>query len=308
MTSRRHALLALCTSAALPARARLPDQPIQLIVGFAPGGTTDTAARALADAMRKSLPQAVVVENTPGAAGQVGIERASKAKADGSVLYFGGAELLQSSLGRERLAPVASVAAVPMVLVASPVATLDSLQRKDAPTVYAPGYHAPLLLGQLPLPKARVIDDYKGPLPALMDVLAGKLDAALVQYPVAKGDLASGRLKALAVAGPADFPGLRNVPPMPLKTPELATVFLGVFAPVGIARETVGALGGLIGKALRDDGLLQRFKEAGIAPNYADGKELGRLVQVLYGVTPDPCKKRETCQKDSKCPRPCPDA
>lgn len=289
------------------AQAWLPSAPIKLVVGFAAGGLTDSVARTLAAEVSLKLGQPVIVENRPGAGGQVAIEYVANAVPDGLTLLIAGEEVVLSTSSREGLLAVASLATVPIVTVTRSGMSFADLTGKASPTIYAPGIFPPLLLAKQSFKNPKVID-YASPSQAIDALVAGNLDAAILRYPLAARDVAGGRLKVLNVVGGAGVGLLKGSSEMPNVTGALSIPFVGIFAPRRTQGYVKEAINTAFSSALDINSVRERFQSLGIAVNKSSTEAFARTVQVLYGVIPDKCKKKDTCDADAQCPRPCPSA
>jgi len=240
-----------------PARAEAwPDRPIRLVIPFTPGGTNDIVGRLVTDAMAGLLGQPFVIENRGGAGGMLGSDVVAKAAPDGNTLLLGGSgSLTISSLVHERVpfdvatafAPVGMIGAGPNVIVVHPslpVHTLADLQRvaraARPPLAYAsPGVgstgHAAgaLILQTLGVEMEHI--PYRGTGPALNDLVAGRVQVFTNALAPLAPHIASGALRAVAVAGrrrSAAMPDLPTTAEQGFPAIEAATWF-GLFAPAG---------------------------------------------------------------------------
>jgi len=210
-----------------------PSRPIKLIVPFAPGGTTDLIARAMADRLTRELGQAVVVDNRAGASGAIGSDAVAKALPDGYTLGMATVTThavnpavfskLQYKVLRD-LAPVTQLVSVPNVMTVSPnlgVTTMAQLlsnekSRTGKLTYGSPGPGSEAnLMGELfnQSAKTNILHvPYRGSGPALQDAMAGQIDAVFDNLPSSLPFIQSGKLRALAVAAPKRIPQLPDVP------------------------------------------------------------------------------------------------
>lgn len=283
-----------------------PEKPLRMLVGFAPGGLTDLVARTLSVQLSAVLGQTVVVENRGGASGRIAIDLLAAAPADGYTLLFAGPEVVLSRRRRDLL-PVAQVATVPLAFVARAGATIQSLRNQGEKSVYLGGFHAPLLLRQLKLGRV-VVTDQSSAQAALADLRDRKLDAAIVPYPTVRDEVRKGGLTILEVAGASNHPELRDRPAMQLSQPEAGQYFLGVFAPIGMPEPIRLSLSQSIEKAASHPDFRSSLENGGMVAAPMQSLAFARRVEDQYGVTPDPCKKKDTCEKDKECPRPCPES
>lgn len=212
--------------------AGYPVRTVTLVVPYAPGGGTDTFARALASHLTRLLGQPVVVENRSGASGNIGADAVARSAADGHTLLYAASTLALSRLVPNKLAfdpqrdltPVARTISIPQVLVAHPslgaagAADLVALSRRD-PHALSYGSGGPGSANHLAMElfKARsglVAQHipYRGTAPAMNAVLSGEVQLAFSVPPVAQGHIRAGKLRALAVSSPVRSSALPEVP------------------------------------------------------------------------------------------------
>ncbi|NML17978.1 Bug family tripartite tricarboxylate transporter substrate binding protein [Azohydromonas caseinilytica] len=303
--SRRHLLqaAALCAlSATLPAMAQQaawPTKPIRLVVGFPPGGTTDVMARVVAVPLQKALGQTLIVDNKPGASGNLAVSEVSKAAADGYTLMVApisvqtaNPHLFKPALHPERdLQPVASLGYAQLYLVARkdlPVKSVSELVQlaKAQPGKLTYGSGGPgtqmHLVGELFRQQAGVDAvhvPYRGAAPALQDLLASQID---YYFDPATGfsHIREGRAKLLAVSGSKRSPFFPDTPTLAeagVKGVELGNWF-GLFAPAATPPEVVARLGREIAKAVAQPEVKQRFAELGVEPVAQEGATFRKTV------------------------------
>ncbi|OUM00814.1 Bug family tripartite tricarboxylate transporter substrate binding protein [Variovorax sp. JS1663] len=261
-----------------------PTKPIRLVVGFPAGGTTDVMARVVSAPLQKALGQAVIVDNKPGASGNLGVSEVIKAPADGYTLMVApisvqtaNPHLFKPALNPEKdLQPVVSLGHAQLYLVAKkdlPARTAKDLVQmaKASPGKLSYGSGGPgtqmHLVGELFKQQAgidAVHVPYRGAAPALQDVLAGQID---YYFDPATGfqHIREGRAKLLAVTGAKRSPFFPDAPTLTeLGIPgvELGNWF-GVFAPAGTPKEIVTRIGGEIAKAMAMPDVKQRFADLG---------------------------------------------
>jgi tripartite-type tricarboxylate transporter receptor subunit TctC len=287
---------------AAPALAQV-DKPVKLLVGFAPGGSADTAARLLADRIKDDLRQPVVVENRPGAGGRIVAEAVKNAPADGSVLMLTPivvtvlAPLVFSKLPYDPLAdfaPVAQVANFQFALSVNanhPARTMKDLVAwyKANPAKANFGSPAP---GSLPhffglmIGKGAGLDlvhvPYNGGAP-MMNALMGEQITAAIDTLVEQVELhRTGRVRILASSGTSRSPLLADVPTFAeagLAGVE-GTAWFGVYAPAKTPEPTVRQLNAAINKALANTELRERLTKLGLEPAGGTAADLGaRMAQ-----------------------------
>ncbi len=240
MTTRRFAIAQLCLAGiALNGTCAqsadvFPVRPIRIIVPAAPGGTTDIAARALADRMGSELGQPIVVENRAGAAGIIGVQAFLAATPDGYTVLMGniGPNAINYALYKslsykpEDMVPITTVISNPNVLVVNPAVPAKTVSELVALAKASPGKvtfassgrgQSVHMSGELFKFKAGidiVHVPYKGTGPALIDVLAGQVNMIFSSLPSTMGFIRGGRLRPLAVTGKQRAPELPEVPTM----------------------------------------------------------------------------------------------
>ncbi|VTU17798.1 Argininosuccinate lyase [Variovorax sp. SRS16] len=253
----RSTVLALVLAASAPllswAEPAYPDKPVKLLVGYAPGGSTDLVARLIATALTARWGQQVVVENRPGASGMIAAEQTVRAAPDGYTLLLGYTpEVSLNSLVFKNmrydpvsdLSAITLVASAPLVLVSGPklpVTDMKSLlARKNAsePMTYgSPGiggqqHMAGEMLARLTGLRLTHVP-YRGTSLAVSDLIGGQIDLFFATTPPLLQHIRAGKLHALAVAGPRREKLLPDVPTVvELGLPRLQlTNWFGVFGP-----------------------------------------------------------------------------
>ena len=207
-----------------------PQRPIRVLIPFPPGGPTDIVMRAAADGMQAALKQPVVIDNKPGAGGNIGASEVARAAPDGHTWLFSTDTVITvnphvyKSLGYklEELRPVMIVTQFSQTLVCNPalgIRTLGELiarSRRDKLSYASGGAGVPghlsmeLLLHMAGVEMAHV--PYKGPAPATIDVVAGQVPCGLLAGPTVLPHVRGGRLVALAVSGKTRAPTLPDTP------------------------------------------------------------------------------------------------
>ena len=232
-----------------------PNKPIRLVVGFAPGGAADYVARAISDAMGKSLGQTVIVENRAGAGSSIAAENVAKAAPDGySVLLASPSSIsvnpaLNPKLNYtpKDLVPITKVTASPLVIAVNPSLGINSVQDLIARAKQAPGKinYATSGNGSAPHLGAALFTQltavemvhipFRGGAPAIQSVIAGDTQVTFGTPPSVLPMIQAGRLKGLAVSTKNSTPLVPGLPGMQeAKLPEYAIEFwYGLFVPVG---------------------------------------------------------------------------
>ncbi len=268
-----------------------PDKPIQLIVGFPPGGGVDIVARQLADKLSEQLGQRIVVENKAGAAGNVAMEYVARAKPDGYTLLMGNLGMLTANPAlypkltfdpAKDFVPVARVVVTPLVVVvpatlaAQTMADFVAMMRaKPGELNFGSGGNGNInhLAGELlKLQTSTQIQHvpYKGSAPALADLVGGRIQLMIDGGNVVQPFLQDGRARALAVTGDTRSPALPNVPTSKeVGMPDFVIYgWQGVLAPTGTPQPVIDRLTREIAKALASSDLKTRLSAQGTEPAY----------------------------------------
>lgn len=248
-----------------------PAKPIKLLVPFGPGGGTDIVARKLAEHLREELGQLVIVENKPGASGNIGAESVARSAPDGYTLLmtaapFAIAPTMFKSLSFDPVkdfTPVAQLATVPLLVVTraesglNSIADLVATAKKDGNAIsYATfGNGAPPHLVGEQIKKLAGIAmthvPYKGGPAALPDILSGQIDVAIMDVVSMTPLIKAGRLKALAITGAKRTPALPDVPTLTQQGIDFDTVgWYAVFGPAGLPAAVTGRLNAAMTKAM----------------------------------------------------------
>ncbi len=274
------ALLALLIPLQLHAQA-WPTKPLRLIVNFPPGGAADQIGRSLAPKLQESLGQPVVVENKPGANGNIGVTEAAKAAPDGYTLLLssGGAITTNPHLfaklavdPMKDLEPVAPAAVVSVFLEVKPQVPAASLAEFIAHLRANPGKlnygspgngSSPHLAGEMFNKAAKVKTThvpYKGAGPAMTDLLGGQLDF-MFDPGIGLGHVKAGKLRLLAVGSPKRHPAWPDVPTVSeiVGEPFDADTVFGIFVPAGTPKDLIARLNRDINTAMQSPELKARL-------------------------------------------------
>jgi len=298
-------LLAACAALWLGAplaQPNYPTKPIRFIVTFPPGGSSDLIARALAAVLSDRLRQQVLVENRPGAGGNIGMDAVAKSAPDGYTMGLGAAGALAANVSLypkmpydpvKDLAPVSNVAFVPFFLVAKTALPANDLRELVALASAKPGQlmlgyggngTAMHLSGELfkLMAKVQLTNvPYKGSGPAAMDAVSGQLDLAVVDVASAINQVKAGRLKAIAVTSAKRVSVAPDVPTLAeagLAGYE-ATGWFGVVMPAGTPAEIIGRMNSELVAALKRQDIRERVIAAGAEPSPSTPAEFGALIR-----------------------------
>jgi len=274
------AALALAAAPGLRAQTAWPDKPVRIIVPLPPGGPSDIVLRAAIDKMQPSLKQPLVIDNRPGAAGNVGAAEAARSAPDGQTWLWTTDTLLTvnphvySKLGfkPDDLVPVMRASAFSQTLVCHPALGLKSVAdlvrlAKSKPLSYASGGagspgHLSTELFKSVAGIAMTHVPYKGPAPAVQDVMGGQVDCGFLAGPTVLAHVRANKLVALAVSGAARSALLPEVPTVAESgyAGFDATFSLVLFAPKGVPAPIAEALSKALGEALKQPDVVERLR------------------------------------------------
>jgi tripartite-type tricarboxylate transporter receptor subunit TctC len=266
--------------------AAYPDKPIKMLIGYAPGSSTDIVGRLVANELSMALKQSVIVENRGGAAGSLAADAVAKSAPDGYTILFAQNGLAINVAanpklpfnGQKDLLPVAGVAATPHILIAN-----NNLKAKNVTELISmlkanPGKmsygssgigNSDHMAGELMLATTgtqAIHIPYKGGAPAATDLIGGQIDFYFAGMPVGlplyKGD----KVQALAVTSKNRFGGAPEVATMQeagVKGYEM-TLWQGIFVPAGTSPAIISSLNATILKFLDTSEVKERFMKAGV--------------------------------------------
>ena len=284
------------------AQQNYPTKSIRFIVTFPPGGSSDLIARALAPVLSDRLRQQVLVENRPGAGGNIGMEIVGKAAPDGYTMGLGAAGALSANVSLypkmpydpvQDFAPVSNVAFVPFFLIANPSLPVNNLQELVALANAKPGElmlgyggngTAMHLSGELfkLMAKVQLVNvPYKGSGPAAVDTMGGQLPLAMVDVASAITQVKAGRLKALAVTTAKRISAAPDVPTFAeAGLPGYEAIgWFGVVMPAGTPPDIVGRMNAELVAALKRQDIRERVIAAGAEPSPSTPDEFGALIR-----------------------------
>jgi tripartite-type tricarboxylate transporter receptor subunit TctC len=290
----------LLAAAASVALAQYPTKPVRMVVAFPPGGSTDLAARALGEKLAAALGQPLIVENKPGASGNIGADFVAKSAPDGYTLFMAATSFATSpaffpKLGWDPLkdfAPVSLVATVPIIVVVNPAVPAQNAQELIAHSKANPGKLNMASPGAATLTRLAgemfkqsagldwVTVHYKGGPPAVQDLLAGNAHVMFANISDVITQVKAGRLRAIAVTTAkrsAVAPELPTLAESALPGFAVAT-WQAVMAPAGTPREVVQRLNAEIVKAMALPEVKERFLSFGTDAVTSTPEELGRFL------------------------------
>jgi tripartite-type tricarboxylate transporter receptor subunit TctC len=264
--------LAALAFAATSALAAWPEKPIKVLIGYAPGGSTDLVARLLAPKLSERLGQPVVIENKPGGAGDFAAEQMLQAPADGYTLLMTtvAVHAINPGLMKQRFhplddfTPVALVGSYPMIMIGSPQTTFKTLNElkelsSRTPTFYSssgvgsPGHLAgELLVKGLGANITHV--PYKGGSPSVLAIMSGEAQVNFATLPAVVPQIRGGKVRAVGLASKERSPVVPDVPTMAelgLADFDVGT-WTGFVGPKGMPADVVQKINAAVSEAVND--------------------------------------------------------
>ncbi|MBA2961768.1 MULTISPECIES: Bug family tripartite tricarboxylate transporter substrate binding protein [Ramlibacter] len=266
------------------AQAQFPDRPIRIVVPYAPGGSTDIAARLVADALGKSLNTSVIVQNQPGASGNIGAAAVARATPDGYTLLFVGSGIASAPSMKEvpfdlrkDLAPISRVVSSQFSILVNPSLNIHTLQEfldyaRANPSSLNMACSGTLTAAHFALEsfrQAAKLDfqtiQFNGNAPAALAMMSGQPPAGIDAAFSAKNAVTAGKLRALAVTGSKRSPSLPGVPTVAeAGIPGFEAGFsLVMFAPGATPKALVDRIHQALVAALKDPAVVQKLEAQG---------------------------------------------
>ncbi|MEO8249914.1 MAG: tripartite tricarboxylate transporter substrate binding protein [Burkholderiales bacterium] len=294
------------------AQNKWPAKPVKIVVPFAAGGTTDLLARAMAPELGKAFGQSFIVDNKPGAGGNIGADLVAKSQPDGYTLLMGTVgthginRALYPKLSFDPIkdfAPITLVAAVPNVLVMQTekakewgIASVQDLIKyakanpgklNMASSGNGTSIHLAGELFQSMTGTKMVHSPYKGSGPALMDMVGGTMDVMFDNLPSALQQIKAGKLKALAVTSSKRSAALPDVPTIeeaggPVLKGYEASSWFGLLAPAGTPADIVNRLQQESAKALASPAVKEKLEAQGAIPGGITPAEFAKHIDAEH--------------------------
>jgi tripartite-type tricarboxylate transporter receptor subunit TctC len=266
-----------------------PRQPIRMIVTFPPGGSADAVVRLIVPRLDEKLGQQVIVDNRPGAGGNIGLALVAKAPADGYTVGVGAAGALSANGSLypqmpfdalKDFKPITGLAAIPFVIIGNPSVPAHTMKELLALAKAQPGklsiahggngtaMHLSAALFSQMADVKMVEVPFKGSGPAALSVLAGNVPLAVVDLPSALQQIKAGKLVAYAVTSPQRLPQLPDVPTVAeAGLPGYESIgWFGVVAPAGTPQAVINRLNAEITGALNDEKIKATMRGLGVEP------------------------------------------
>jgi tripartite-type tricarboxylate transporter receptor subunit TctC len=285
----------------LQAQERFPSKPITLVVPQAAGGANDAIARVIGQKLSQQLGQSVIIDNRPGAGGNIGTAYVGKAKPDGYTLLVqaDSAQVINPWLYKSTgfdpvkdFEPVAPLAHAGYALVAHPSFAANNVKELIALAKAAPGKYSIAsagngtlnhLIGSM-LEKAAGIDlthiPYKGSAAAATDVVGGQVPLSVQSLPSSISFIKAGKLKVLGVVNEKRVKALPDAPTIGETIKGFGkTPWYGMFAPAGTPKAVVAQLQAEVMKALDDKDVIDKLAGVGAEPFKGASAELGAMVK-----------------------------
>jgi tripartite-type tricarboxylate transporter receptor subunit TctC len=311
------ATLACLLLAAASALAAWPERPIKLLIGYAPGGSTDVVARMLSSKLGERLGQPIIIENKPGGAGDFAAEMMLQSPPDGYTLLMTtvAVHALNPGLYKSRkfdpindFTPMAMVASYPMIMIASPNTTFRTLAELKELSVKAPTFYASSgvgspghLSGEL---LVRALDanithvPYKGGSPSTLAVMTGEAQVNFATLPAVVPQIRGGKVRPIGLASKERNPAVPDVPTMAelgLADFDVGT-WTGIVGPKGLPADIVKKVNEAVAAVVNDPVIRQRLLDEGAEIRLMSPSDFGafmraenaRWVKVIKdaGITP----------------------
>jgi tripartite-type tricarboxylate transporter receptor subunit TctC len=296
--------LVLSATALIAAHAHSQTAPARILVGAPAGGSTDTLARALAQELGRLLGKVVVVENRPGAGGNIAAEAVAKAAPDGNTLLMSfTSHAINASLYPslpfdpvKDFTPLTCVATSPSVLVAHPSVAAKDVRELIALAKAKPGklnfaigavgssLHLAGDLFKMQSGAYIVNIPYRGTAPAIQDVMAGQVELMFAAVGNAQAQIRAGKLKALGVTSAKRLPAFPDVPAISEVLPGYeSSAWFGLFGPGRMAPELARRLSDAARQAIATPDVRRRLEAEGAVPVGNSPEEFNRFVQAEIG-------------------------
>lgn len=299
-------ILLLCGCSSLPllaiaADSAWPANPVHIVVPFPPGGSADIVARMIGQRLGEEFGQPFIVDNRPGAAGNIGTNMVVTSAPDGYTLGLTTSGPLITNRfvykdmpfdGEKSLTPIALVGEIPLVFVVNPTVPANNLKEFIAlaranPGKYSVGNSGKGMIGHLTVEFMQANSQinllsvpYKGDNPAMVDLLGGTIQAISSPLTSFITNIKAGKLRALAVTSKHRFPGLPDVPTAVEQGINVEAAIVYAFVgPVGLPRAIVNKLNAEVNRIIESPEGRAKLAQYGAVPAHGTPEELGTLVK-----------------------------
>ena len=296
----RFACLLLAAAMAVPSFAAWPEKPIKVMIGYAPGGSTDVVGRLLAAKLGEKLGQPIIIENKPGGAGDFAAELMLQSPPDGYTLMLTtvavhainpGLYKSQKFHPLDDFTPMALICSYPMILIASPQTTFKSMAElkalaASAPTFYSssgvgsPGHlSGELLVRALGAEITHV--PYKGGSPSTLAIMSGEAQLNFATLPAVVPQIRGGKVRAIGLASRERNPAVPDVPTMielGLADFDVGT-WTGFVGPKGVPADVVQKINAAVAAVVNDPAIRQRLVDEGAEVRLMSAAEFGTFMR-----------------------------
>ncbi|HET7401525.1 MAG TPA: tripartite tricarboxylate transporter substrate binding protein [Usitatibacter sp.] len=295
----RRAIAVVASVLALNVHAAWPERPIKLLIGYAPGGSTDVVARLLAPKLGEKLGQPIVIENKPGAAGDFAAELMLQAPADGYTLMMStvAVHAINPGLMKQKFdplddfTPIALVCSYPMILIASPQTTFRDVKELAAQAAKTPLFYSSSgvgspghLSGEL-LVKATGANlthvPYKGGSPSVLAIVSGEAQVNFATLPAVVPQIRAGKVRAIGLASKQRNPAVPEVPTLieeGLADFDVGT-WSGIIGPKGLPAEVVKKVNDAVAAVVNDPAIARRLVAEGAEIRLMSPAEFGAFMR-----------------------------
>jgi tripartite-type tricarboxylate transporter receptor subunit TctC len=291
---------AACALAAVSPLLHAQTAPVRILVGATAGGSTDTLARALANELGRHLGKVVIVENRPGAGGNIAADAVAKAAPDGNTLLMSfTSHAINASLYPslpfdpvKDFTPLTCVATAPSVLVANPAVPVKDVRELIALAKAKPGklnfaiggvgssLHLAGDAFKMQSGTYLVNIPYKGTAPAMQDVIAGQVELMFAPMGLAQAQVRGGKVKPLGVTSAKRLPQFPNVPAIAEVLPGYeSSAWFGLFGPAHMSPELTRRISDAARQAIAAPEVHRRLESDGAIPVGNSPEEFARFVQ-----------------------------
>ena len=295
----RLAIAVLVSVLALDVHAAWPERPIKLLIGYAPGGSTDVVARLLAPKLGEKLGQPVIIENKPGAAGDFAAELMLQAPPDGYTLMMStvAVHAINPGLMKQKFdplndfTPMALVCSYPMILIASPQTTFRDVKELKAQAAKTPLFYSSSgvgspghLSGEL-LVKATGANlthvPYKGGSPSVLAIVSGEAQVNFATLPAVVPQIRAGKVRAIGLASKQRNPAVPDVPTLEelgLADFDVGT-WSGIIGAKGVPAEVVRKVNEAVAAVVNDPAINQRLVAEGAEVRTMSPQDFGAFMR-----------------------------
>ena len=276
-----------------------PSRPVRIVVGFQAGGGTDIAARVIAQKLADALDATFIVDNRPGAAGNIGADIVAKSNADGYTILMANSTIAIPSLSvklpfnvKKDFAPVSNIALGPSVLLVNPSLPVTDLKglvalakAKPRTLIYGSGglgnvthLAMELLVSMTGIEMTHI--PYKGAAPSVVGLLSGEVQLLFAGIPGVLAQISAGKVRALGVSISQRSPALPNVPTIAEAglPGYYAASWYGLMVPAGTPNSTIDILAKQIGTIMRVPEVKEKMLAQGFEPVGDTPAQFGKFI------------------------------